>query len=521
MNRSRDIIKFVGGLDFGKYMPKNTSDEDKKEIEDAIKETCIDSKLSAYILFPNFFPGNLSNSQGFVARLPRKQLFLNCDVYNGEKFRVMMCAELNITELSLDTAEKVKEIIKTCFPVVSHVPPTLVDTPGSGWHPALGSRGSSIGIYSTTEVNTKENKMWTRYFVVCHSSLPDATIDAMLEHDHQTVLNNRRNTDYYSFIRNSQVSAIPVNVTKPTYNYEEFARGSVNDRMSNIAIENCRRLIVIFSELTGLPLKSRVSGYVKDSSIGTDVAIGDKLYGPGYPYRKIRGSEKYTDIDSLFLKKVNSYWPEGVPIYSFSRLPNTVDLPEQYRDYPIGQIYHEGAEDDPDILIQTEDVNKFIMFPKTTEEDLFTEYNTFRNSSKDSSVVWYSHCTPTDFAEKGIMINNGLELGYSVINPSFFNQFGKGDFQNNADNAFPVSFPFIKNKSRDISPATLKIFFDSYNTKKPLQLLGTYDTRQKLMESSIVREALYPKTKTKVVELTPNYVLLSRLPIGIEYELTN
>lgn len=108
----------------------------------------------------------------------------------------------------------------------------------------------------------------------------------------------------------------------------------------------------------------------------------------------------------------------------------------------------------PDVVA---DFGEFYLEPETVNDDLFTDYNTYRISPKDNNIIWYSNCTPTDFASNGIMISNGLELGYSVINPKF-SGVSNCEFKNISENAFPVVFPFKRDNNREISANSLSIF---------------------------------------------------------------
>ena len=115
----------------------------------------------------------------------------SCDHFMKEKYRVVAVAEVEV-EKNWDEKDfkHMVNVMKKCIPTHSSSPPTLWDRPGSSWAPALGRNGCQIGLYTTSEEDVERGELVTRWYLVCHTSLPEQTLTAMQKYDESVARDN-------------------------------------------------------------------------------------------------------------------------------------------------------------------------------------------------------------------------------------------------------------------------------------------------------------------------------------------
>ena len=525
---SKRNIHFVGDHTVNTFLQETREVENSQELYGALVNLCATTNVDKMVIFPNFRFGYLTNSSGFVCSIPKDNEFVG-DVMLGEKFRVIMAAEIKLSTFTKELEERIEKLIPSSFPTESLVPPDIRnDNFASGWHPALGKRGCSIGIYKTTEVDQKADQRWDRFYIVCHTSLPDKTLNEMMELDQRTTIENMKHGDEYDNVRNLVKKSDGF-----VYVRDAFNSGSVNVRMSQIAIENARRLIVLYASIIGVELYRTPYQYVPAQLPKSE----RKKIDPETHFMKYRTPpEVGTLLDDLAkLKEAIEIWPEDVPIHGCSFIPALEDIADEFHYYPIGPVLTECTSVQPELIEKLEKKGlKLDLSPKTLEEDIFTQYNTF-GQKEDGDICWYSNCADTTKADKGLLVSNGLEGGYSVLNPNFMPE-RKGDellesrsslvestsFRNHVLNGYPVVWPFKIQYDRPIQAKSRKTFFVVNKASKPKQLLGTQVVNRELMKENSVKEDLRVDFQDPEVQnLTPVKVLLSTDTMDVPtYELS-
>lgn len=514
----RNNISFVGNCNFDTYNRLTKDEYSKEEMEAGIYEMCSFSNVLRLKIFPNFEFGWLNNSSGFSAVLQRESVF-HADLFIGEKFRVIVACEIKPPASIPRLKEEMLDFIPFSFPTESLVSPGKHDTVGSGWHPSLGKRGCSIGVYRAQEEDLENDKRYDRYYVVCHTSLPEETLLLMNEEDQRVSVENMKLYNQYNFVKN-----LKKNAKAPRKVDGMFGLNSLNERMREIALENARRLIVMFCEILELDLYNPITEREVNKHVGVEtVSSKTDLYGPGYNYRSTNGIEsRIGDAESIVAAL--KHWPEEIPIYGCSYIPPRKSIPSKFHHYPIGGVLLRLGEKNPSFLQELMKEKKFVFHPRprTVEADIETDYNTYRVTN-EGDIVWHSNTTSTDTASEGILVSNGIEGGYLAIKQNFMHPrkgqefysvvppHTNASFTNQSDNSFPVIWPFKPDESRKISKNALETFFEVESSSKPKQLLGTQVINRDLMQNHVVTDALNAKIDHKdVLKLMPVKVLLSR-----------
>jgi hypothetical protein len=402
--------------------------------------------------------------------------------------------------------------------------PCLSDRPGSGWSPSLGSTGCSIGLYKAEEEDLKEDARIIKWYIVCHSGLPDTTMQALDIHDAKVDKRNKDRLGYYVDIQegleNSRLKSTGESGKGLTTFSTHLSSNSVHDRMRKVSIENARRLIYITSILIKLPLKVPPRLYqhrpgcdrVDKSSAMDLMKEGGRFRCPVDPGPFMEGDAKMIPTIVRILKAR----VPGTPILSSYCLPKheyqgPLDPDPEMHGYPLGAILLKLKDDRRPAFDEIKLKGHFTLIdtPMTITEDILTEYNTFRNT-RYQDTQWYSNCTPIQDISKGALCSRGLMLGYRVYRSALnegSTEWRKDRIKNRAGDSFPVVFPFIPNDKRVIKDEEKAIFFQSVLGERCRQLFGKTDVRGNEMKDA--RQRLGTEN-VPTSTLLPVRVLLSR-----------
>lgn len=511
---------------------------------------------SAFIhRLPNWeFTSWLTGPQGFTALLPEKRVF-NSDMFlTGEKYRVIALAEVHlggdhaaggVGSWTQDRARGAQRLLKRCLPQTCPSPPSIRDQKGSGFNFSLGSRGSSLGLYKTLDGDLTSNDSLERWFLVCHTCLPDETIHEMQQYDDHLRYQNMKATGELEHLEEG-LHRLPNQGLKPgkgeklvTYGMA-FGTQSVNERMRSVAEEHAKRLLHYVSLLLDLPLVATERKINRSMEGKGENNLVGELHPEGQAYRQ-EGVQTQKYLSNLgsdthkLLWEALEWWPPCAPIPVFHCLPDRKgysdeDLPPKHlAGYPLGPILHWVKEKDEEQFERLKEEFDLVLLeqPCSFNLDLLTDYNTFRVNSQ-GDVKWYSNCTPTDYSPRGIVTMLPYTMGYEVIRPNFMEsrrggggkqQGGGGggssesSFDNSFSHSYPCVFPWIQENKLTLNNSNVNKFIWMHKQKGEVnkQLMGKFNMSS-MVDKGVDRGLNAKKDKYKSQLLQPVMVYLSEEP---------
>jgi len=471
------------------------------------------SSCSNLFIYPNYQPAWLQGPSGYVAVLNERRHFTD-DIFRCEKFRVITMQEVNIKQAEVNKLLtrvgdlKIEKRLRKCLPIGPDQlsPIHLESNVWDGWSPVLGERGCSIGLYSYQE-RTEKNTTF-RYFIICHSGLPDATYNLLLDRDRDIFMsnyllnletehiedNNKLNSKLAEFNNGSQGGNTRRYIHTYGHEFDPHYQNEnllINQRMLQISKENNKRLILMYSELLDIPLT------VEERHWNSAVDGGHVQYDVPESSKKIIHSMSGKTLEGK-LRLSLKWWPVGAPIYSFTcipKLPHVHPLAENVSDdldyhslkditgFPLGYALY-VIQTDADFVglgyfetLKKEFTINFASQPSTFEAMIETDYNTFRSDNL-GNILWYNNVTPinTTTDTKGILVQHRLQNGYECIYSSHFNPTVSNGitWTNEFANGFPVIYPYeSEDGSVDVTREDLNTFFTLTRGGKSDSLLVT------------------------------------------------
>jgi len=423
---------------------------DPKEMETLVR--CIQKLrcVQDVWVYPNFQTSDFCAPLGFTCKIPLTIPFRDDLFSTVEKFRVMVAVEV---EWDINK-ERLKEVLLKCVPESSPLPPTVFDRVGSGWAPALGERGCSIGLYRVEETLEFSDRR-DRHFLVCHSSLPEETVLALQEFDQAEWWKNQENTGEVQRLERFEE---PSKTTFALKMGDVFSnREGVNHNLRDVAVENALRLIVMVGRGAGM----RFMEDTKQWDDSTDGVAHDPIKGQVYKHGAYRVIPATPDVlsqaqskDHDTLIRAMKWWPEGVPIHASTRLPESpVRVPDKIREcfqgeafeglagFPLGLVLFYIRENiidsdgNVDRFLELLGGHRFSTHPETVHPSLVTDYNTFRVDPAQGTVSWFAGCTPTSANQdhvfgnaefsRGALVACSPMMGFEVHRPHFMVPFAE------------------------------------------------------------------------------------------------
>lgn len=512
-NPHKPLLQIVGGS----TLP-DEADPQGRERREALNAFFQGSwGLVASRLFPNFsFDSWLDGPTGFAAQFranaPFDQSATVCD-----KFGVIMFAEVErMADWRDEELGRFQAIMERCLPVHSHAPPTLNDSPGGGWHPALGPRGCLIGLYEMKEESVAEGTLSHRWFLGCRTTLPRQTLDDMQSHDQDVHWGNVVGTGALRRLEDplpaAQRGKRPAEAQVVLFR-DHMGRASRNENCRRLATENARRLLWLAAELTGLKLRRPARQY--------PAVAGAASQAKATPANPTASGADFLQpdegVEHQLLEPAVGAWPKGVPVPSFFRFPaspaeGALTPTPALRGFPLGKAL---------ALVKQQSPQKFAAFvddvigarllerPMAAHEDLLTEYNTFA-ATPGGAQVWFSDVAPTSRCAGGVAVQQPLDIGFRVVWPAFTERgkqcrhWANGPPKNAAMDAFPVIFPWRADRPGSAKPG---VFFPAAGGRSA-QLSGGPDMRMGRMRASAAQLGADVEHADSQL-LTPVKVLLS------------
>lgn len=440
---------------FASKMMLKEGETARAEDEDRIRKFhALVSSLDAREIrvFQNFFMPFLNSPTGYTLIVPHLHPF-TMDPFVLDLFKVVAVAELNVPDTGLEqNMAKYREILKIVIPVNSPAPPNVhTDTVSTGWMPGLGERGCSIGIYA---MQPRVGGGLKRYFLVCHSCLPEKSLRQLHDAIERTHVENLQAMDYYMQIEKLRQPA----VTPRVETFEDcMNRDSVFYNARELAVENAVRLIVLAAKSLGLSLRLPVQKTPPKTIVRKEerglVAERPARHHESemhvqYSEFRVESNdyahyvpEKPDDVNATKLAEALKAWPEGAPIYPETRMPES-HSPFPRIEYPLGPVLWKvrakkakviKTAGGSDIVQHNEfdDMVKaynhvFITEPEFVSLCVVNDYNTFRVVD-GRSVQLFMGCTPLSKCNAfdhrsvvfgGVLYSQSLAEGFRLFNPN-------------------------------------------------------------------------------------------------------
>jgi hypothetical protein len=506
-------------------IPSTLSYEDQQAYEEELTQGLtslqLRSNCRSLTLLPNFdFGWLLPPPTGYVAEFDLSGLF-HSDPFRANKFGVFLKAKISLNPASL-TTERHKEIEKSLrigFPWPENAPLqaqsmlNLESLPSEGWTPYFHAKGCSVGIYHSTQKDVVENKTIETYYIIAHTELP-RTISGQLQ-----VLEEQISADNAEYLRavNSNLP-LPDGVKPVTY-YDVFGPGSPHERALLLAVENAKRIVAVFSTIIDVPLVQPLyeAGDEKEVYSPSEIEVEIKFKSGGF-------------------SDAQRWWPKQLPVFPFTVLPNfEIEnflgemIPKHIQGFPLGQVLEQLRTSKPkdfeDLLKKTDLEYKYKI--ERFEPDTVTDFNTFR--IKNQALVYYAGCTDTRQSNHGVLLYEGLDLGFKHLNPSSTTSSSSQNFQwiNQFKDSYPVIFPWVSSSSsssldqKKIKQDTVAKSFSreeggispNFKMKIPAQIHGLFANLRQLSSPSVCN--LLGTTGLPQEELVPDKVMLSKGSLDI------
>jgi len=343
-----------------------------------------------------------------------------------------------------------------------------------------------------------DNTTKDTYYIIAHTSLPRLLVNQLQVQEEFFSSSN----DKYAKLVDSNSPIIPDDIKPYTY-FDVFGQGSIQEKALSLAVENATRLVAVFASIIDVQLVQPVYSEDNEFYASSETEIPAKYNKEG------------------MLSDALSWWPKDLPIYPFTVLPpvetdNFVGmlLPKHLQSFPLGQVLDQLRASKPkefDLLLEKKQLEFKYKIERFTP-DVVTDYNTFR--IRGQQMIFYAGCTDTRTADKGVLLYEGLELGFKHINcqtstsPSF-------QWINSYSNSYPVLFPGLLQEQKKVKPDTISKCFTlkeggiSQNTRllQPIQTKVVYSNLQQLNSPPVAHHL--GTTGLPVEELVPDKVLLS------------
>lgn len=483
-----------------------------EECKESLKLLLAEAGISHFFIFPNFSLGTLLGPQGYVAEIPSTKLFSSW-LFTQPLFRIISFFEIIANEEIVIgfKNEETRDKIRKSFPIETINYPNLTDVAEGNWSPALGSQGSSIGIYSFKE--NVGNDQVERWFIGVHSGLHYQT--------NKLLLDALTNISYKNYEMTHRAGMIEPGEVLKLEKVGSFIHEGLFKRMRNISRENNKKLATQFARI--LKLNFKTDTFASIASLRT----------PNL-------SSHIFDTSPALVKELLNWWPKDVDLFLDSVVLYDVDeenkdpeivkrlsISKELENAPVGVIFNNlkkkaVTENMESVLNQY----KFKCLDKreTVAPVAECDYNTFR--IYNNNLYYYNNCTSTlpDIHEPALAVIKQLSLtqGYEIINSKIslnnsslhFEQSQK--WTNDFGNAYPVIFPQMKRPdiSAQNSNDVFNKFFSLYNSinkekdKYPKQIKYVPKYRQKFEEPMFVKDLQPSNFTPNVVQFTPEFVYL-------------
>lgn len=456
---------------------------DLGDVSQALKRMKIRTGMRSLWLMPNFRFNYLPPPTGWVGTFAQADRFRH-GAFQYDKYRCMTMVKCQVEEKDMepDRLRAIQRRLQIQFPMRPAVPPGLGSSvEGGGFSPALGMSGCSIGVYKHLDETNKPT-----FYIVCHSSLPDALTDELQEHERAV----HESCDEWER-RDGVVSERLLQRAPANMNMEEFSDGGLQKRMEELSREVGMRNVALFSQIADIRVER---GLIENED-------GGVVYdAPGGDFS-----------DPALFDEALARWGRDRIVYPFSRIEGGPD--DNIHGYRLGKMVKTRADDKTVGLGNVRyDETIYTIIPTAQ-----TVYNTFRVNA--GVLYTYNNCCAIN---EPFLVDRGLNLGYRLYNynaetgkallPLLKNDYGAG---------FPCVFPytpvptmqvethvkntFFSNREGEISGPIGQINKSSGAGLLPAQLMGQHLSGS-LTDDVVGR--LLPGLPPAML-LTPVFVLLS------------
>ena len=426
---------------------KNETNEELEEKMNCVLNLIKSSSISKLYIHPNFDFGWLNGPSGYVAAI-NKDMAFNYEMFTHSLFRAITITEIvwnqNTNDCIVNSSKhaEIRKNLRKAMPLQTDNIPGALDNDTSGWSAALGLYDSRIGFYSYLDNSTKNVESRTRMYIIVDSGLHDETVQSIHNADYRTTIQNIRLMKSFDALDDS-FTDYKYNGTESDKNIittieTEFREDSRKANALKIALENNRRLTVMFASITNQTLKNKIESYPEE----------DYQY-----FRPLEGVQNVNTEEEkqLFMKALN-WWPPGAIITPATQICKykhdssisdeaKKDLPPpELEGYKLGSAYmslqkasERNNKKEGFIALVNQFKVRFHEKPISYLPDAESEYNTFRMD--DSHFYYYSNTSPTKQTdnEKSAVIKQLLPMkGYEFYNCALF---ADSETENNGDNS--------------------------------------------------------------------------------------